>query len=34
MKRPEIRIPIPDPLKLKLVEDWEMVTKSQQVCYS
>ncbi|KAJ8325253.1 hypothetical protein BDV3_007197 [Batrachochytrium dendrobatidis] len=28
MKRPEIRIPIPDPLKTQLVEDWELITKS------
>lgn len=32
MKRPEVKILIPDALKLKLVEDWESVTKNQQVC--
>ena len=31
MKRPEIKVTIPDSLKLKLVQDWESVTKSQQL---
>ncbi|KAJ3336673.1 Esa1p-associated factor [Gonapodya sp. JEL0774] len=29
--RPEIKIPIPDILKLQLVDDWERVTKNRQV---
>ncbi|KAJ1334495.1 hypothetical protein BSLG_007650 [Batrachochytrium salamandrivorans] len=28
LRRPEIRISIPEPLKVQLVEDWEMITKS------
>lgn len=28
-KRPEIKIPIPEALKVKLVDDWEYITKSQ-----
>lgn len=31
MKRQMIHIPIPDALKLKLVQDWEYVTKSQKL---
>jgi mortality factor 4-like protein 1 len=31
LKRPEIRIPLPDSLKVQLVDDWEFVTKSQRV---
>jgi hypothetical protein len=31
MKRPEVKIVIPDPLKLQLVDDWENVTKNNQV---
>lgn len=31
MKRPEVKIPIPDILKMKLVDDWENVTKNNQV---
>ncbi|KEI41378.1 uncharacterized protein L969DRAFT_85154 [Mixia osmundae IAM 14324] len=31
LKRPEIRLPIPDSLKIQLVEDWESVTKNQQL---
>lgn len=33
MKRMEIRIVIPDVLKGQLVDDWENVTKNQQVLY-
>ena len=33
MKRMEIRIVIPDVLKGQLVDDWENVTKNQQVPY-
>jgi hypothetical protein len=29
--RPEIKIPIPDVLKVKLVDDWEYITKNHQV---
>jgi mortality factor 4-like protein 1 len=32
LKRPEVKILIPDVLRLKLVDDWEAVTKSHQVC--
>lgn len=28
-KRPEIKIPIPEALKVRLVDDWERITKSQ-----
>lgn len=31
MKRPEIKISIPDNLKVQLVDDWEAITKNQQV---
>lgn len=31
LKRPEIRIPIPDQLKVFLIDDWEFVTKDQRV---
>jgi mortality factor 4-like protein 1 len=31
MQRPEIKMSIPEPLKLKLVEDWESITKCQQL---
>lgn len=31
MKRPEVKIVIPDVLKLQLVDDWEYVTKNNQV---
>lgn len=31
MKRPEIKIAIPDNLKVQLVDDWEAITKNQQV---
>lgn len=31
MKRPEVKIPIPDILRVKLVDDWEAVTKNNQV---
>lgn len=34
MKRPEIKISIPDNLKVQLVDDWEAITKNQQVCRS
>ncbi|KAG0257967.1 Esa1p-associated factor [Mortierella polycephala] len=30
-KRPEIKIPIPDSLKAQLVDDWENITKNQQL---
>jgi mortality factor 4-like protein 1 len=32
MKKPEVKIVIPDVLKLQLVDDWENVTKNNQVC--
>ena len=32
MKRPEIKIAIPEVLKVQLVDDWEAITKNQQVC--
>lgn len=31
MSRLEVRIPIPEPLKAQLVDDWENVTKNQQL---
>lgn len=31
LKRPEIRIPIPDSLKVQLVDDWENITKNQRL---
>ncbi|KAJ9091194.1 hypothetical protein QFC19_009190 [Naganishia cerealis] len=31
VKRPEIKIPIPDVLKVKLVDDWEYITKNHQL---
>jgi mortality factor 4-like protein 1 len=31
LKKPEIKIPIPDSLKSQLVEDWENVTKNKKV---
>ncbi|EPQ30979.1 uncharacterized protein PFL1_01168 [Pseudozyma flocculosa PF-1] len=31
IKRPEIKIPIPDVLKVQLVDDWENVTKHEQL---
>lgn len=31
LKRPEVKIVIPDVLKLQLVDDWENVTKNNQV---
>lgn len=31
LKRLELRIKIPDLLKVQLVDDWEAVTKNQQV---
>lgn len=31
LKRPEIKIPIPDVLKVKLVDDWEYITKNHQL---
>jgi mortality factor 4-like protein 1 len=31
VKRPEVKIVIPDILKLQLVDDWENVTKNNQV---
>ncbi|KAJ3077949.1 Esa1p-associated factor, partial [Rhizoclosmatium hyalinum] len=32
LKRPEVKIPIPESLKIQLVDDWENVTKNQKVC--
>ena len=34
LKRPEIRIPIPDRLKVQLVDDWENITKDQRVLFA
>ena len=34
LRRPEIRVPIPDSLKVMLVDDWEYITKDQRVCFS
>jgi mortality factor 4-like protein 1 len=34
LSRPEIKLNIPDTLKSILVDDWENVTKHQQVCHS
>jgi len=31
MKRHEVKISIPDNLKVQLVDDWEAITKNQQV---
>lgn len=31
LKRPEVKIVIPDVLKLQLVDDWENVTKNNQL---
>ncbi|KAE8204745.1 hypothetical protein CF328_g904 [Tilletia controversa] len=31
VKRPEVKIPIPEPLKVILVDDWERVTKNSQL---
>ena len=31
MKRPEIKISIPEALKSQLVDDWEQITKNQKV---
>ncbi|GJN91680.1 hypothetical protein Rhopal_004703-T1 [Rhodotorula paludigena] len=31
MKRPEVKIAIPDNLKVQLVDDWEAITKNQQL---
>lgn len=31
LKRPEVKIIIPDVLKLQLVDDWENVTKNNQL---
>ncbi|GAA5944577.1 hypothetical protein JCM10213_008073 [Rhodosporidiobolus nylandii] len=31
MKRPEVKISIPDNLKVQLVDDWEAITKNQQL---
>ena len=33
LRRPEIRVPIPDSLKVMLVDDWEYITKDQRVCF-
>jgi len=30
-RRPEIKVPIPDSLKAQLVDEWENITKNQQV---
>jgi mortality factor 4-like protein 1 len=32
-RRPEMRLVVPDPLKVLLVDDWEAVTKNNQVRY-
>ena len=34
MKRPEIKISIPDALKTQLVDDWEAITKNNMVSQS
>lgn len=31
LKRPEVKVVIPDVLKLQLVDDWENVTKNNQL---
>ncbi|KAL7411805.1 MRG-domain-containing protein [Mrakia frigida] len=31
MRRPEVKIPIPEVLKVQLVDDWEAVTKNNQI---
>ncbi|KAJ3074410.1 Esa1p-associated factor [Podochytrium sp. JEL0797] len=31
LKRPEVKIPIPESLKIQLVDDWESVTKNQKL---
>lgn len=31
-KRPEMRLNVPESLKSLLVDDWEAVTKNNQVC--
>ncbi|KAI9332494.1 MRG-domain-containing protein [Obelidium mucronatum] len=31
LKRPEVKIPIPESLKIQLVDDWENVTKNQKL---
>jgi mortality factor 4-like protein 1 len=33
IQKPEVKIVIPDVLKLQLVDDWENVTKNNQVCH-
>ena len=32
MNRLEIRIPLPESLKVKLIDDWENVTRNNAVC--
>jgi mortality factor 4-like protein 1 len=31
-KKPEMKLNVPEVLKVKLVDDWEAVTKNNQVC--
>jgi hypothetical protein len=31
MKRPQVKISIPDVLKVQLIDDWEAITKNSQV---
>ena len=31
-KRPELKLVVPETLKVMLVDDWEAVTKNMQVC--
>lgn len=33
IQKPEVKIVIPDVLKLQLVDDWENVTKNNQACH-
>lgn len=32
MNRLEIKIPLPESLKVKLIDDWENVTRNNAVC--
>jgi hypothetical protein len=32
LARKELRLPIPDTLKVRLVEDWTFVTQQRKVC--
>ena len=31
-RKPEMKLTVPEPLKVLLVDDWEAVTKNSQVC--